>query len=137
MRRYAILAAGAALLLASCSKEQAIMSAGSTAAAVADATGAKYETPLQKTKLDQEAVRTAYEAFDLTLDLIDTAMAVRGIRPGSREAIAVADGIRMVKKWLPVAAAAQRAGDAKSYSEAFAHIKSGFTLLKRATGEKP
>jgi hypothetical protein len=75
--------------------------------------------PLASTEIDDNAVNFALESFDASLYLVDAAIETGRITPGSPQAKSLAALIRKVMRFLGAADAAQRAGQASSYAEAF------------------
>lgn len=75
-------------------------------------------TTLGSTTLDEVVVNKAFRSFDVALDAVDAAVAVKWIQPGTPLAHKLRDAIRLTASSLRVASAAQRAGNATSYAAA-------------------
>lgn len=88
--------------------------------------------PLAKTVIDDQAVNFALETFDAALTLVDAARDAGRIKPGTPQAKAIAAKIRQVNHLLAVAVAAQQAGQADSYADAFKQARTAFAEFRAA-----
>jgi hypothetical protein len=122
MRRLLALALPLALMVAGCALPSFSLGAP----------GAAPPAPLAGTVIDDQAVNFALESFDASLTLVDAAIDAGKIKPGTPEAKTIAAKIRQVDHLLAVASAAQKAGQATSYAEAFREARSALAELKAA-----
>jgi hypothetical protein len=91
--------------------------------------------PLQKTVIDDRAVRYAFLTLDTLATLADQAIDAKLIVPGSPKAKEVARGLTLAKQWVNAASAAQKAGSVTSYNEAFQHATEAIALVKQSLGK--
>jgi uncharacterized protein YaiL (DUF2058 family) len=88
--------------------------------------------PLAATVIDDQAVNFALESFDAALTLVDAAMDAGKIKPGTPQAKAIAAKIRQVQHFLAVADAAQKAGQAATYADAFRQARTALAEFRAA-----
>lgn len=100
--------------------------------ALMTATGSPPPAPLAATVIDDQAVNFALESFDAALSLVDAAVAAGRIKPGSPQAKALAVKIRQVNHFLAVADAAQKAGQAATYADAFRQARTALSEFRAA-----
>jgi hypothetical protein len=132
---YAGLAIAASLVLAACGVTGAGLSdpgTASTIGAAIDATGAKAPAPLAGTINDEQVVATLIVAADGIASGVDVMVAGGVLVPGTPTALTVKAALVQLRKWLPVAAAAQKAGNAESYAEAMRETAKAFLSIKSA-----
>lgn len=91
--------------------------------------------PLAKTVIDDQAVNFALESFDAALTLVDAAIATGRIKAGSPQAVKLAGLIRTTMRFLGAADAAQRAGQAESYADAFRQARAALAEFRAALTE--
>lgn len=135
MKRYIMLASLALAVMPIAACVPAALSdpatAGTVGAAI-DATGAKAPAPLAGTLLDEKAVAMAIDAADGIASGVDLMVAGGVLIPGSPSALTVKVALIALRRWLPVAAAAQKAGNAASYAEAMRESAKAFLQIKTA-----
>lgn len=88
--------------------------------------------PLAGTSVDEEVIRTAWKTADAGLYLVDFLRSFGWIKDGSPKAVALADGLETVQKWLNVADDARKAGNQSSATAAFAKASAAYALFRRA-----
>lgn len=88
--------------------------------------------PLAATTIDDTGLETAWRAFDLALDGINTLGDLGVIVPGSPKGKAVATGIRAVNRSLAAAERFAAAGSTADYATALAEAKAGIDQLRTA-----
>jgi uncharacterized protein YaiL (DUF2058 family) len=119
--RKLLLAPALALCLSGCGLMGMLPSPGSAPPA-----------PLSATVIDDQAVNFAFETFDAALTLVDQLIAAGKIKTGTPEAKALAVKIRQINHFLAVADAAQKAGQAATYAEAFRNARTALTEFRAA-----
>lgn len=103
--------------------------------------GVTSPAPLERTVIDDKALRAAWQTFDAALDAINLAIdacemvsfkpaACKRIQPGTASANAIADVIIKVKVGLQGAEHAAAAGSAKDYGTALAEANAALGDLK-------
>jgi rare lipoprotein A (peptidoglycan hydrolase) len=88
--------------------------------------------PLAATVIDDQAINFALESFDAALTMVDAAMDAGKIKPGTPQAKAIAAKIRQVQHFLAVADAAQKAGQAATYADAFRQARTALSEFRAA-----
>ena len=104
----------------------------SVVGAAIDATGAKTPPLLADTILDEQVVATLIDGADAVATAVDLTVAAGELVPGSPNALTVKAALIELRRWLPVAAAAQKAGNAASYREALRESAEAFLAIKSA-----
>lgn len=129
-----ILCLAAALSLAACGGSPGtVASAGSTPAqSSASAPASTSVSPLANTTLDDKAIIVAFEALDAAATAADALVAAKAITPGSPRAVTIANGLDGARKWLNIASAAQRAGQADNYVTAIAQAAAAVAGVRAA-----
>lgn len=92
--------------------------------------------PLQRTVIDDRAVRYAFLGLDTLATLADAAMDSKLVVPGTPLALTLADGLEKTKYWLNAASRAQKAGSLLEYNRAFEEASKAMALVKKALGGK-
>lgn len=85
--------------------------------------------PLAQTTVDEKTLVVALQTFDTTLTAIDQLVAAGVIKPGSPQALAIANYIDTAKKAYQAAAAAQRVGNASSYAAALLQVQNAIAQI--------
>ena len=137
MKRFLSLACALmlAIPLAACGVTSAGLSdpgTASTVGAAIDATGAKAPAPLADTILDEQVVATLIDGADAVATGVDLMVAGGVLVSGSPTALTVKAALIELRRWLPVAAAAQKAGNAATYREALRESAEAFLAIKSA-----
>jgi hypothetical protein len=88
--------------------------------------------PLAGMVLDDQAVAYAFETADAVTSLVDARIAQGKLVPGTPKAKTVAGYLRTLKAAVNAASAAQRAGSASSYREAFSNAKIALAAIRAA-----
>lgn len=88
--------------------------------------------PLAATTVDDKALSAAWKAFDVALDAIDLAIDAGAIKPGSPKAVAIADAVDKVVKFLTAAEHAAAAGSTTDYLTAIAEARAALAELRSA-----
>ena len=88
--------------------------------------------PLAGTRVDEEALRAAYKTTDAGLYVVDFLRSFGWIKDGSPKAIALADTLENVQRWLNAADTALQAGNQASATAAFAKASDAYTSFRRA-----
>lgn len=125
----------ASLGLAACGVTSAGLSDAATAGTIGaaiDAAGAQAPAPLAGTLLDERAVAMAIDAADGIASGVDMMVAGGLLVPGTPTALTIKAGLVELRRWLPVAASAQKAGNAASYAEAMRESAKAFSAIKSA-----
>lgn len=145
LRIGAAIAATALLSLAACvqstappgsagttapSRGQALAAIADTAAAVADGLGQAPPATLSRTTIDERYVHFAFKAFERALTFIDVMKSSGDLPRNSQRARSVQAGGRIVQRSLNAASAAQRAGNASTYTSALREAKAALTALQ-------
>lgn len=89
-------------------------------------------TPLAGTRVDEEALRAAYKTADAGLYVVDFLRSFGWINDGSPKAIALADRLENVQRWLNAADTALQAGNQASATAAFAKASEAYVSFRRA-----
>lgn len=89
-------------------------------------------TPLGNTSIDDGLIRFAFESYDAFRQSINALIAAGKIVPGTPRAQTIAKGMAEAQKWLPIASAAQQAGNATSYRDALAKASAAVALARAA-----
>lgn len=105
---------------------------GVTSGGLSDPASAGPAAPLAGTLLDEKAVAMAIDAADGIASGVDLMVAGGVLIPGSPSALSVKAALIELRRWLPVAAAAQKAGNAASYAEAMRESAKAFIQIKSA-----
>lgn len=114
------------------SKSEASFAVAEAAARVADAIGQAPPVTLAATTIDEKAIRAAFVTFDHALDLIDAAVAGGVIHRGTPTALTIRRVVVTTQAALNAASAAQRAGNATSYTAALHDAESALASLRIA-----
>lgn len=85
---------------------------------------------LERTVIDDRAIKFAFEAFDTVLFGVDFAVAAKKVTPGTPKALAVRRYIQETQHYLNAASSAQRAGSASNYADAFANATKSLAQLR-------
>lgn len=93
-------------------------------------TNAAPPAPLAATQIDDNAIKTAYRAFDLALDSVNVLIDLNVIKPGTPSANRIADAIELTKSSLNAARSAQQAGQSANYTEAMGRVRDAFIDLR-------
>lgn len=88
--------------------------------------------PLAQTVVDDKALQAAWQSFDLALDGINLLIDQGYIKPHTPKALAVANGIDKVTRFLTAAESAAAAGSTKDYGVALAEAKGAIVQLRAA-----
>jgi hypothetical protein len=88
--------------------------------------------PLAQTTVDDTALSAAWKSFDVALDAINLAIDAKLIVIGSSKAIAIADAIDKVTKFLTAAESAAAAGSATDYKVALANASAALVEMRSA-----
>lgn len=134
MKRLFIAALALALSACGASTETAVNSAATVAAGSADALGAKPPVILAGTAVDEKAAIALLSGYDAFLFVVDTLDAAGALPPTSPKVQALANAIDTTTGWLRVALAAQKAGNATSYTEALSHAKAAYAEAQQTLG---
>jgi hypothetical protein len=133
MTRLIVVAASLALAACGATGER-VASAGdavlATAAAAADAAGAKAPAPLAGNSADEKAVATVWTAFDAALDGINALRRADIIHDGSSFARSLADAVDKTTAALTAASAAARAGNTTSYVTALNEARAALLNIR-------
>ena len=114
------------------SKDEAIYAAAQTAASIADAIGQAPPATLANTTIDERFIRGAFLTFGNTLTLIEGGQAAGMLPRNSPAALAVQRGLIVTKAALNAASAAQRAGNAVTYTAALRDARAAFDGVRAA-----
>ena len=91
--------------------------------------------PLQKTVIDDRAVRYGFLSLDTLASLADSAMDAKLIVPGTEKAKAIANGLDRARNAMNAASAAQKVGSVSSYNAAFDEALEAMASVKLAIGK--
>jgi len=86
--------------------------------------------PLASTTIDDQALDTAWRAFDVALDALNVLGDMGVIVPGTPRGKSVASAIRKVNAGLNAAERFAAAGSAKNYRAALVEAEAGMTELR-------
>ncbi len=86
--------------------------------------------PLERTKIDDRGLETAWKVFDLTLDAINLLGDFGILVPGSPAGKSVATAIRTINKAFAVAEYAAAAGSTTDYKAALEAVNAGIKELQ-------
>lgn len=114
------------------SRGDAILVVADSAAAVADALKVAPPATLTKTTIDEKAIRLAFKEFDRALTVIDSFVAGGKIVRNSPVAMTIRKGVLTTATALNAASAAQRAGNATSYTAALRDAKNALAMVQTA-----
>lgn len=132
---WGIVAMGAALLLAACTP--ATVATGGPAppgvSAPAEAPPGKLAF-LAGTHVDDEAIRTATATMRATVSVSAALRAVGIVKPGTPRALAIADGLDAVRRWINAATEAQQLGEQATAYAAFQQAEAAYAAVLRAIG---
>ncbi len=92
--------------------------------------------PLAQTTIDDKALDTAWKAFDLSLDAINTLGDLGYIVPGTPRGKAIAAAIRKVNTALAAAERLAAAGSARDYATALREAANGIGEIRAIIGSK-
>lgn len=128
MRKLLLSLVASSLMLTGCTASSL---AGGVASA-ASAVGAHSPAPLQKTIIDDHAVRYGFLTADTIATLVDSAVQAKLIIPGTPRALAIRKYLIQLKYWLNVASHAQKAGSLAEYNLAWSEAEKAMALAKEA-----
>jgi hypothetical protein len=86
--------------------------------------------PLQQTVIDDKGLETAWKAFDLALDALNTLGDLGYIKPGTPTGKAVAAAIRKTNTALAAAERFAAAGSTTDYATALGEASEGITAIR-------
>lgn len=92
--------------------------------------------PLAATTIDDKGLETAWKAFDLSLDAINTLGDLGYIVPGTPRGKAIASAIRKVNTALAAAERFAAAGSAGDYATALREAATGIGEIRTIIGSK-
>lgn len=98
----------------------------SAAGAMIDSAGVAAPAPLAYTLIDEKAVLMTLDAADSLATTVDHLIQARVIVPGSPTALNIKGALVILRRVLPAASAAQRAGNATTYKAAMADAALAF-----------
>jgi hypothetical protein len=124
--------AASSLMLTGCSASSL---AGGLASA-ASAVGAQSPAPLQKTIIDDKAVRYGFLSFDAMLSLVDSAVEAKILVKNTPRALTIRKYLIQLKYWLNVASHAQKAGSLPEYNLAWSEAEKAMALAKEAIAQR-
>jgi len=137
MKRLLMLACLAlAMPLAACGPSLTDPATAGAVGAAIDATGAEAPAPLAGTITDERVVATLIDGADAIASGVDLMVASGVLVPGSSNALTVKAALIELRRWLPIAAATQKAGNAASYREALRESAEAFAAIKAALTRK-
>ena len=124
MKRF-IFAVGASLALSACAP-----------GLLAGLGGPAAPAPLAATTIDDQGLETAWKAFDLSLDAINTLGDLGYIVPGTPRGKAIAAAIRKVNTALAAAERFAAAGSSTDYATALREAANGIGDIRTIIGSK-
>src|SRR3546814_5724151 len=127
---FGIMAMGCALALAACTP--ATVATGGPAppgtSAPVDAPPGKLAL-LAGTHVDDEAIRTATATMRATVSVSAALRAVGIVKPGTPRALAIADGLDAVRRWINAATEAQQPGEQATAFAAFQQAEGAYNSV--------
>lgn len=135
-RTWGMLAMGCALLLAACTPATVATGGPAPPGPVAEAP----EAPagklafLKGTHVDNEAIRTATATMRATVSVSAALRAVGMVKPGTPKALAIADGLDALRRWINAATEAQQLGEQATAYAAFQQAEAAYASILRAIG---
>lgn len=121
-----------AVPLAACGSTLTNPATAGAAGAAIDATGAVAPAPFAKTLIDEKGVLIALESAEVIATGVDHLVAAGVIVRGSSNALTIKQGLISLKAFLRTASAAQKAGNATTYSEAMTEAAKAFRTVASA-----
>lgn len=100
------------------------------------ALGPAAPAPLAQTTIDDRGLETAWKAFDLALDAINTLGDLGYIVPGTPRGKAIASAIRKVNTALAAAERFAAAGSSPDYATALREAANGIGEIRTIIGSK-
>ncbi len=85
--------------------------------------------PLAATSIDEKVLIVGLQTFDTLLSAVDKLVAVGVLKPGTARSVQVADAIKEAKIGFQAASAAQRAGNAGTYSLGLAQAQTAIARI--------
>ena len=134
MSLFGIMAMGCALALSACTPASVATGGPAPPGAEAPASTSGKLAILSGTSIDNEAIRTATATMRATVSVSAALRAVGVVKPGTPRALAIADGLDAVRKWINAATEAQQLGEQANAFAAFQQAEAAYASVLRALG---